>query len=302
MKKQLISSFLLLLTAIIWGFSFVAQAVSQVGTLTFTGLRFVLAAMVTLPICLIFSRGISKETIKETVRCGLIVGVVLFVASILQQFAIDLGPSDDSMKAGFITGLYSVFVPVAGFIFLKKKTGFTTWIGVVAAISGLFLLCNVGSASLHFTDILLFASVPIWTAHILLIDHLNGRGRIDPLVLSLTQTAVCGILSLICAIIFEPDSLFSASALATSWLPILYGGVMSGGIAFALQVVGQKHANPTVAAILLSTESMFSAIGNLLIIGVDMTTPQFIGCGIIFFGIIISQINVAELPKRKKLT
>ena len=110
------------------------------------------------------------------------------------------------------------------------------------------------------------------------------------------------LLVFICAIIFEPDSLFSASALATSWLPILYGGVMSGGIAFALQVVGQKNANPTVAAILLSTESMFSAIGNLLIIGVDMTTPQFIGCGIIFFGIIISQINVAELPKRKKLT
>lgn len=291
---------MLLLTAIIWGFSFVAQAVSQVGTLTFTGLRFVLGAIATLPFCLIFSRKCSAKMIKDTVKCGLIVGVVLFIASILQQFAIDLGPADDSMKAGFITGLYSVFVPVAGFIFFKKKTSFTTWIGVVAAITGLFLLCKVGSASLHFTDILLIVSVPVWTAHILLIDHFNDRGSIDPFVLSLTQTAVCGLLSLGSAVIFEQSSLFNPSAIEASLIPILYAGIMSGGIAFALQVVGQRRANPTVAAILLSTESMFSALGNLLLLGVDMTTSQFIGCGIIFFGIIISQINVADLPRRKK--
>ncbi len=292
MKKSIISSFLLLLAAVIWGFAFVAQALSEIGSLTFTGLRFAIGALIMIPFFFIVSRKkTTKEKFKASMLHGITAGLLLFSAAILQQYAIDLGPGH-SMKAGFITGLYTITVPIAGLIFMKKKTGVTTWIGVAAALVGLFLLCGTAGEALHFTDILLFISVPVWTAHILHIDHLEGH--VDVFVFSFSQYAVCSLISLVGACIFEPDSLFSITAIGGSIWPILYGGVMSVGVAFTLQFVGQEHADPTVAAILLSTESMFSAIGNLLILSVDLRPIQFIGCGVIFVGIIVSQIHFGE--------
>ncbi len=292
MKRSFISSVLLLLAAIIWGFAFVAQALSEIGTLTFTGLRFAIGALVMLPFFFLVSRKhMTKEKFKASMLHGITAGLLLFAAAALQQYAIDLGPGH-TMKAGFITGLYTVMVPIAGFIFMKKKTGITTWIGVVAALVGLFLLCGTGGEPLHFTDILLLVSVPIWTAHILHIDHLEGH--VDVFVFSFSQYAVCSLISLAGACILEPDSLFSITAIGGSIWPILYGGVMSVGVAFTLQFVGQEHADPTVAAILLSTESMFSAIGNLLLLSVNMRAIQYIGCAVIFVGIILSQLHFGE--------
>ncbi len=293
MSKKLISSFLLLLTAIIWGFAFVAQAVSEVGSLTFNGLRFAIGALMMIPLYLIISRKrTDRAKLKSSMLHGLTAGALLFAAASLQQFAIDLGPDGHSLKAGFITGLYTVMVPIAGFIFMKKKTGLTAWIGVVAALVGLFLLCGTGGEPLHFTDSLLLISVPVWTAHILHIDHLEGH--VDVFAFSFSQYALCAALSLIGAVIFERNSLFSPAAIGDSMLPILYGGIMSVGVAYTLQFIGQEHASPTVAAIMLSTESMFSAIGNLLMLSVDMRPIQYVGCAVIFAGIVVSQLNFGE--------
>lgn len=282
---------ILLLTAIIWGFAFVAQVqgMESVGTFTYNAVRFLIGAMVMVPAFFIFSRkGATAEKIKKSVVYGLFVGLILFAAVTLQQYAIEFSNDGNSMKAGFITGLYTIVVPIAGLILFKKKTGVETWVAAIIAVAGLYLLCGAGQVSLHYTDILLLISVFLWTAHILFIDKFGSI--LDVFVFSGMQYAVCGFFSFIGALFFDRASL-SLEAVSNGLIPILYGGLLSVGVAYTLQFVGQKNADPTVAAIILSTESMFSAIGNLLILKVDMSPLQYVGCGLIFAGIILSQIK-----------
>ena len=291
MKKRLLGSSLLLLTAIIWGFAFVAQVegMAHIGTFTYTAIRFLLGAAVLIPLIFIFSRKQSdKEKIKRSFLYGIIGGLLLFIPVVLQQFAIEFSPDGNSMKAGFITGLYTVLVPISYLVFMKKKTQIQVWIGAIFAAVGLYFLCGTGSGSLHFTDILLFLSVPMWTAQILFISEIGNKT--DIFAYSVSQYAVCGAISLICALVFDRASLFNAAAIGSAIIPIIYGGVCSVSIAYTLQTVGQKYADPTSASIIMSTESMFSCIGNLLFLEVNMSNLQYVGCGLIFTGIILSQL------------
>ena len=298
MKKRLLGSSLLLLTAIIWGFSFVAQVegTENIGTFTYTAIRFLLGAIVLVPMIFIFSRKQSStENIKRSVNYGIIGGILLFAAVSLQQFAIEFSPDGNSMKAGFISGLYTVLIPICYLIFMKKKTPLQTWIGAAIAAFGLYLLCGTAEGPLHFTDIILFFSIPAWTAQILFISKVGEKS--DIFVYSVLQYTVCGLVSLLCAIIFDTASLINVSAIGDALIPIIYGGAFSVGIAYTLQIVGQKYADPTSAAIILSTESMFGCIGNLIFLEVNMSLPQYVGCGLIFTGIILSQL----VFKKKKL-
>jgi len=299
MKKRLFGSALLLLTAIIWGFAFVAQVegTSHIGSLTYSAIRFSIGAAVLVPFIFIISRkGSDAKKIKRSFLYGIIGGILLFIPVMLQQFAIEFSPDGNSMKAGFITGLYTVLVPIAYLVFMKKKTPIQVWIGAAFAVIGLYFLCGTGSGPLHFTDILLFSSVPMWTAQILFISSLGDKT--DVFAYSVSQYAFCALISLIGALIFDRGSLFNAAAIGSAIVPILYGGIGSVSIAYTLQIVGQKYADPTSASIIMSTESMFSCIGNLLFLEVNMSNLQYVGCGLIFTGIILSQL----VFEKKKVT
>lgn len=299
MKKTIISSSILLLTAIIWGFAFVAQVqgMESVGTFTYNAIRFFIGTLVMVPAFFIFSRKkTNAKKFKRSMLFGLCAGMILFAAATLQQYAIEFNSDGNSMKAGFITGLYTIAVPICSLFVFKKRTSIETWISAAIAVIGLYLLCGVGQGSLHYTDILLFVSVLFWTAHILFIDKLGDS--VDVFVFSGSQYAICGFLSFVGALMFDRASL-NFGAISSGILPILYGGVLSVGVAYTLQFIGQKNADPTVAAIILSTESMFSAIGNLLILHVNMQPVQYVGCSLIFAGIILSQVKLKRTHKKQ---
>lgn len=300
MKKKLISSVLLLLSAMIWGLAFVAQVegTQNIGTLTYTAMRFLLGSAVLVPLMFIFSvKQSDGKKIKKSFLYGLIGSLLLFVPVVLQQFAIEFNPDGNSMKAGFITGLYTIFTPICQWLVFKKKTPVQVWIGAIAAVIGLYLLCGTKGESLHFTDALLFITVPLWSAQIIFIDSIAQK--VDIFAYSVSQYSLCGIISLVGACFFDTASL-NISAISGAFIPIFYGGVLSVGIAYTLQIVGQKHADPTNAAIILSTESVFGCICNLIFLTVDMTAFQYIGCALIFAGIIFSQLTFNN--KKKKAT
>ena len=298
MKKKLLSSALLLFISMIWGFAFVAQVAGteSIGTFTYTAMRFLLGAAVLTPLIFIFSvRQSDKKKLKSSLLYGLIGGVLLFVPVVLQQFAIEFNPDGNSMKAGFITGLYTISTPICQWLVFKKKTSVQVWIGAVSAVIGLYLLCGVGGGPLHFTDALLFITVPLWSAQIIFID--NIAPKVDLFAYSVSQYSLCGIISLVGACIFDRASL-NIAAVGGAFLPIFYGGVLSVGVAYTLQIVGQKHADPTSASIILSTESVFGCIGNLIFLSVNMTFAQYIGCALIFAGIVFSQLVFNNKKKK----
>ena len=290
MKTKPKSIFLLFLTAIIWGFAFVAQKVGAqfVGAFTFNGIRFLLGALSLFPVIMFLEKEkVGKEKFRTTLKAGLIGGVVLFLASTLQQYGVEI--TNSAGKSGFITGLYTVFVPIAAFFFMKKKTGILTWIGAVFAVGGLYLLCMTGDEKVGIGDLVLLIGTVFWTVHILVIDKFVSQ--ISPLRFAQIQFAVCGVLSIICALILE-DITFEA--VKSALLPILYGGLMSVGVAYTCQILGQKDADPTFAAIVLSTESVFAAIGGVLLQNESMTVSAYIGCGLIFVGIVLSQLKLEK--------
>lgn len=296
-KKELKANVLLLLTAAIWGFSFVAQRVGSehLGAFTFNGIRFAIGSISLLPLILFLSRKKAKNvqegvnTIeadrKETFKAGLIAGIVLFIAAALQQIGM---ASTTAGKGGFITGIYMVIVPVLG-LFLKQKTNKNTWIGIVLAIIGLYLLTITDGLSIGKGDLLVLMSSFLWATHILIID--NFTKKIDPLKLSSIQFATCSILSLVVAFGFET---ITAAGIKGALMAILYGGLLSVGVAYTLQVVAQKDAKPTHAAILLSMESVFGVIGGALFLEESLNGRGLIGCVLIFVAIIISQIKPAD--------
>ena len=299
MKKKIISSALLLLTSIIWGFAFVAQVVGMesVGTFTFNGLRYLIGVAVLLPLCLIILfRKRSNKALKYSLIFGTVAGVIMFAATTLQQYGIEMDSSGNSMKAGFITGLYTVAVPIFEFAIFKKKTGTLTWVGALIATIGLYMLCVGDGFGFAMSDILLFITVPLWTAHIMLVDKIGEK--INPFLFSAIQYLICGVIATVCAFVFDRGSLNSLS-IGAAIIPILYGGVMSVGVAYTLQIVGQRHADPTVAAIILSCESVFCAVGNLLLLSVNMQINQYIGCALMFAGIIISQFCFGKKKEKK---
>ncbi|WP_346940818.1 DMT family transporter [uncultured Clostridium sp.] len=295
-KTQLKANILLLLTAAIWGLAFVAQKVGaeHVGAFTFNGIRFALGSISLIPLILFLNRKKVKNevnenndegSLKHTVKAGIIVGCALFIATSLQQMGV---METTAGKAGFITGLYMVIVPILG-LFLKQRVNKSTWIGIVIAIIGLYLLSINEDFSISKGDLLVLIGSIGWAVHILLIDKFTKR--IDPLMLSCVQFATCSILSLVMAIIFEDINMAGISG---AMVPILYGGLLSVGVAYTLQVVAQKNAKPSHAAILLSMESVFGALGGAMFLGERIGTRGLVGCVLIFIAIIISQLKPSE--------
>ncbi|WP_346894563.1 DMT family transporter [Clostridium sp. UBA7503] len=295
-KTQLKANILLLLTAAIWGLAFVAQKVGaeHVGAFTYNGIRFALGSISLIPLILFLNKkkGENEETknndrdsLKLTVKAGIIAGCALFIATSLQQMGV-MGTT--AGKAGFITGLYMVIVPILG-LFLKQKVNKSTWIGIVIAIIGLYLLSINEDFSISNGDLLVLIGSVGWAVHILLID--NFTKKIDPLKLSSVQFATCSILSLVMAIIFEDINMVGISGAMVS---ILYGGLLSVGVAYTLQVVAQKNAKPSHAAILLSMESVFGALGGAMFLEERIGARGLVGCILIFIAIIISQLKPSE--------
>lgn len=288
MKTKPKSVILLFLTAIIWGFAFVAQKVGAqfVGAFTFNGIRFALGALSLFPVIMLFEKEKNtKEKFMKTLKVGVVGGTVLFIASTLQQMGVEI--TNSAGKSGFITGLYTVLVPIAAFIFMKKKTSILTWIGAVFAVAGLYLLCMTGEEGVGIGDLVLLIGTVFWTVHILVIDRYVDE--ISPLRFAQIQFAVCAVFSIICALVFED---ISFTAIKSALVPILYGGLMSVGVAYTCQILGQKDADPTFSAIVLSTESVFAAVGGVLLQNETMTVTAYIGCFLIFVGIVLSQLKL----------
>ncbi len=290
--KKVRSTIFLVLTAMIWGLAFVAQRVGAdyLRPFTFNGIRFTMGVLSLIPVILIFERdGADSRRRSATVKYGILAGLVLFAASNLQQYGVELTGS--AGKSGFITGLYTVLVPLIYFIF-GRKTGVLVWLGAFVTVGGLYLLCGVGSSEpFGAGDLVLIIGAVLWALHIIVLDRYANE--VSPLKFSAMQFTVCAVLSLAAAFLFERGD-FSVEYVKQAIVPLLYGGVGSVGVAYTCQLLGQKDAEPTFAAIILSTEAVFSAVGAALILKEYMGFAGYVGCAMIFAGIILSQIPTSK--------
>lgn len=300
MKKNLLSpaargNLLLILTAFIWGVAFVAQKEggTAVGDFTFNGVRFLLGGGL-LAVCLplldkigLTHRCATPESKKAMWLGGVLCGIALWAASNLQQLGL---ATTSAGKGGFITALYIVLVPIFG-LFIKRRTNLFTWISVLLAMVGLYLLCMQGESGINGGDLLVLACAPIFAIQILLVDHFVPHT--DGVRLSCIQFFTVGILNMPLMFIFEQPSL---SAMVDGWLPILYAGLLSSGVAYTLQVVAQKHTHPTTASVLMSLESVFAVLAGLVLMGERLTAWEWCGCAVMFAAVILAQLP----PLRKK--
>lgn len=297
MSKKWIGNLMLLLASMIWGAAFVAQteAMKYTQPFTFQATRFFLGALVLLPVIAIIDRKgnakkpATKEAKKYQCFAGIVCGLILFAACSPQQLGLML--ELPAGKSGFITSLYIILVPVFG-LFLKKKPQPWLWVSIALALLGLYMLCGMGGFSLNLGEGLTLICAVAFTFHILFIDHVSAR--VDGVRLSCMQFFVCGLISLVIALVIETptwDSLLSC------WLPIAYTGIFSSGVAYTLQIVGQGYTEPTTASLLMSLESVFSAIFGWLLINQRLSGLELAGCALVFAGVIL-----AQLPGKKKLT
>lgn len=295
-KQQIVNSFLLFITAAVWGVAFVAQsaAADHIGAFTFNCIRSIIGGIVLLPVSFAFGAKPPKQPAarrasrKRLLIYGAGCGALLMVASNLQQLAINNGAQ--SGKAGFITACYIVFVPLIG-LFFKRKCSPFIWVAVVFALVGLYLLCMTDSFAFELSDILLIACAFVFTFHILYIDHVSPL--VSGVKLSCVQFFVCGLLSAVPMMIFERPSV---SDILAAWMPITYAGVFSCGVGYTLQIVGQKGLNPTVASLIMSCESAIAAVSGWLILGQNMTPREIVGCVVMFAAIVLAQLPT---PNRK---
>jgi len=284
---------LLMLTALIWGAAFVAQrmGMEHVGPFTFNGVRFALGALALQPLIWRMRRTREREgggpgvETGRIVRYGLVAGCVLFAGAALQQVGI---VHTTAGKAGFITGLYVVMVPLFG-LALGNRAGAGTWFGALAAAVGLYLLSVNEDFSIAYGDVLELIGAVFWAGHVLLISRLSpGMDGTDAVRLAAAQFAVCSPLSLGVSIAIEPITL---AGIADAAVPILYGGLMSVGVAYTLQVVAQRDADPAHAAIILSLEAVFAAVAGYFLLGEVLALRALIGCALMLGGMILSQLR-----------
>ena len=284
---------LLLLVALIWGFGFVAQraGMDHIGPYTYNGIRFLLGSLCLLPLVLRRSATPAVERSRQIplARAGLLAGIVLFLAATLQQVGLQY---TTAAKAGFITGLYVVLVPIIGMAF-RQRTNTGTWVGAAAASAGLYLLSVNEALRIEPGDLLELIGALFWAVHVLLLSWLSPRT--SPVRLALVQFLVCGVLSLVTGLVLEP---FSLEAVRAAAVPILYGGVCSVGAGYTLQVVVQRRAHPAHAAILLSLESPFAALGGWLLLGELLSGRALIGCSLMLAGMLLSQLWPTLTRKR----
>lgn len=298
-RNSIRSSLLLLLTATIWGVAFVAQSVGMdyVGPLTFNGVRFLIGAAVLLPFILWREKHQKKDQIenkseeekkadrKLLLMGGCCCGLALCFASLFQQ----LGIMHTTVgKAGFITTLYIIIVPVLG-VFLHKKIGIRIWIGAVIAVVGMFLLCISESFSLGKGDALVLICAVLFSFHILVVDYFSPRT--DGVKLSCIQFAVSGLICMVLAFIFEEPSL---QALVDGAVPVLYAGILSCGVAYTLQVIGQKDVDPTIASLIMSLESVISVLAGWVLLNQRLSNRELLGCALVFMAVILVQLPQKE--------
>ena len=277
---------ILLLTALIWGSSFVAQSIgiNSVDAFTFMAIRTTLGTLVLLPVVIISNGGLSGLLDKKTVKAGLLLGTVLAVAQCFQQFAFYYSTAG---KIAFLTALYMFFVPLLG-LFLRKKIAPLTWVSIFIAIAGLSLLCLKPGDLLNINkgDVLSIICGAVYAVQIMLIDKYMGE-NINGIKLSFMEFFTAAALCSVMMFIFEQPT---AEGIRNAAPALLYSGIMSCGIAYTLQVIGQKHASPVVASLLMCLESVFAALAGWFILKEMMTLRELTGCAIMFFAIVLSQV------------
>lgn len=302
MTQNLKGSIMLLVTSLIWGTAFVAQSegMNYVEPFTYNAMRTLLGGIVLIPVILLFrfldKRNGKEKTnysLKNTVIGGLCCGAALFVASSFQQSGIALTTAG---KAGFVTALYIVIVPIIG-IFLHRKMPLKMWLFVALALVGFWLLCIKQNFSISSGDMLVFAGAVFFAVHITVIDHFNGKGT-DGVLMSCIQFFTAGLLMLICMFIFEKPAIPNIIGAGGT---ILYAGIMSCGVAYTLQILGQKHTNPTLATMLMSLESVFAALSGWLILGEKLSVKEFFGCVLIFAAVILAQLAGTDKKQKNEM-
>ena len=295
MKQQIKSSLILLLTATIWGVAFVAQSVGMeyIGPFTFNAIRCVLGGLVLIPVILVLKKkketgaeNQEKEDKKTLWAGGIACGVILCIASNLQQFGI----MEASVgKSGFFTALYIVMIPVIG-IFIGKRPGIKLWFCVALAVVGMYLLCmKDGSLPIERADIMLLLCALAFSFHILVVDYFSPK--VDGVKMSCIQFFVCGVLSAVGMLFTETPDISNIQA---AWLPLLYAGLLSCGVGYTLQIVGQKGINPVIASLIMSLESVISALAGWVILGQVLSPKEILGCVLMFVAIIITQIPIGN--------
>ena len=290
--KKIRNIILLFLTALIWGMAFVAQSVSMdyIQPLTFICIRFFIGGLFLLPFIFIMDKKKNEDTQqidkteankKTLLASGIICGIFLFGGSFFQQVGIQYTTVG---KAGFLTAFYIIIVPLLG-LFLKKKCPPLTWCGVALSLVGLYFLCMTESLTLQKGDALVFIGAFMFAGQIMAIDYYNPM--VDGVRLSCIQFFTAGIIGFIGMILFEQPQL---SAILGAAGPILYTGIMSSGVGYTLQIIGQKGIHPAVAALILSLESVFSALSGFLFLHQGMSGRELLGCGLMFLAIILAQM------------
>ncbi len=301
-------SLLLLLAAFVWGIAFVFQSDggSMIGAYTFNGTRFLIGAAVLIPLTRLLKRRrgsnpapVQKEpatTRKATWIAGTCCGIALCIASNFQQLGISLGAS--AGKAGFLTACYIILVPILGRVFLRRRCSWQIWICVLITLCGLYLLCMKGSMMLTLPDLLLMLCALSFAIQILLIDHFTNS--VDPVKLVCIQFFTCGLFCWIPALLVDVPAYggfagwLAAFAHGPVVLAILYAGIFSSGVGYTLQAIAQSKVDPTVASILMSLESVFSAISGWIILNQRMNARELLGCGLIFLAVILAQVIVDQ--------
>lgn len=292
-NKNIKGNIILMITALIWGSAFVAQSVGMehVGPFTFITARYIIGGIFLIP-CMILLNKINKSNVKKYEKSdrknlivgGILCGIALFVASSFQQIGIEYTTVG---KSGFITALYIIIVPILGMFFKKKVQG-RVWISVVIALIGLYLLCINESFKISNGDLLILMCAFCFSIHILIIDKYSPI--VDGVKMSCIQFFVAGILGVIPMYIFENPNIYN---LLQAYSPILYAGVMSSGVAYTLQIIGQKYTSPVMATLIMSLESVFAALSGWIILGEVFSIKEFCGCVLVFVAIIF-----AQLPKK----
>ncbi|GAK52910.1 predicted transporter protein [Candidatus Moduliflexus flocculans] len=300
MKSQshvvLRSNLLLLLAATIWGFAFVAQRVgtNYIGAFTFNGARFILGACTLLPLLLWRRRHTASPmpvvSCKTVLLGGIAAGVIMFLGAYLQQFGVKYTTAGN---AGFITCLYVILVPIFG-IFLKQPMNRDIWIGAILAVIGMYLLSVTAEFHVNFGDIFVFIGAFFWALHVQFIGWISRRA--DAIVVAFIQYIACAVFSLICACLFESATI---NAFLQSSIAIAYCGILSVGVAFTLQIVGQRHAQASHAAIIMSLEAVFAALGGWLFLRESLTFRGLIGCGLMLLGMLASQSLFSNISLKR---
>lgn len=287
-NKELKASLFLLLTAAIWGFAFVAQrkGMDYIGPFTYTGIRFLLGSISLLPVIKIFGgreeSGYTTNQYKDIVKAGVIAGTVLFIAATFQQVGLQYTTAG---KAGFITSLYIVIVPIMG-LFMKQRSNAFIWIGAIVAAFGLYLLSINEDLTIQFGDLLQLIGAFFWAAHIIILGIVAKK--LDPIKFSAIQFVVTGTWAIAAAFILEDIQI---KGIMDALIPLLYGGIFSAGVAYTIQAIAQKDAKTSHAAIALSMEAVFAAIGGAILLHERLPLRGYMGATLMLAGMLISQAD-----------